>query len=281
MPLFSFEREHIIPTALWLAKMIMKKKRNVHFLLLLAKEFACYNNGCEFNKAESPDICGGTIPQHFAACGGCKRPTGALEKGHRFGECVEVWNVQMVGDPSPAASWQCLSPGFIKIWDTLWISPTAQRAANASVWSGLPRGESSWRDSLKIGHLMVQKCSPGVHYKFYFNVSVLGWVAHRSSVDVVSSRYHWAVQGSKAKQPLSPARTCLVPTHAQEQLPPAWQIHTAPMAKIFFFLLLHRERTNPWIYLRRGTSSRLIRVPRERWNGEQILVFAVFQHGNS
>lgn len=90
MPLFSFEREHIIPTALWLAKMIMKKKRNVHFLLLLAKEFACYNNGCEFNKAESPDICGGTIPQHFAACGRCKRPTGALEKGHRFGECVEV-----------------------------------------------------------------------------------------------------------------------------------------------------------------------------------------------
>lgn len=25
-------------------------------------------------------------------------------------------------------------------------------------------------------------------------------------------------------------------------------------------------------------SSRLIRVPREQWNGEQILVFAVFQH---
>lgn len=28
---------------------------------------------------------------------------------------------------------------------------------------------------------MVQKCSPVVHYKFYFNVSVLGCVAHRNS----------------------------------------------------------------------------------------------------
>lgn len=133
MPLFSSEREHIIPTALWLPKMITKKKTNVHFLLLLAQEFASYNNGCKFKqiltklKAQTSAECGGI--SHIPIClvwrmQEINRST--WERACVCQECVEIWNKHMLQNPSHASPLQVFHLDFIKIWATLQISATAQ-----------------------------------------------------------------------------------------------------------------------------------------------------------